>query len=468
MEEHYDMVVVGAGPAGEKAAAQAAYFDRRVVVVERASELGGAMTSSAVTTKAMREAALYLTGFRRRDVYGESIDLHPQAVIDRLRSRAVDVAKMLSMAVRENLLRHGVELVTGTAVLGPDRCVAVTEAANQARRFLRAPVVLIATGSRPFHPPGVPFNDPDVLDSEAAQELDHPLNSLLVVGGGAVACEYASIFMALGADVTLVDRGERLLPFLDAECSAEVARSFQSFGMTILHKVGVAHVTRDPSGLRVETTGAAEFRPQKVIFAAGRMGNTEGLDLLAAGVATDERGRIVVDSHFRTTAEGIYAAGDVIGPPALASASMEQGRVAACYALGIPFKKTVDPLTPFGVYSIPECAMVGTTEEEANSLGIAHVAGTSRFSSNSRAAISGMTEGMLKLVVGCDDRRLLGVHIVGEGATELVHQGQAVLHFGGTIDYFIHATFDVPTLSDAYKYAAYDCLQRLPATNAAT
>jgi NAD(P) transhydrogenase len=268
--------------------------------------------------------------------------------------------------------------------------------------------------------------------------------------------------------VTLVDRGERLLPFLDAECSAEVARSFQSFGMTILHKVGVAHVTRDPSGLRVETTGAAEFRPQKVIFAAGRMGNTEGLDLLAAGVATDERGRIVVDSHFRTTAEGIYAAGDVIGPPALASASMEQGRVAACYALGIPFKKTVDPLTPFGVYSIPECAMVGTTEEEANSLGIAHVAGTSRFSSNSRAAISGMTEGMLKLVVGCDDRRLLGVHIVGEGATELVHQGQAVLHFGGTIDYFIHATFDVPTLSDAYKYAAYDCLQRLPATNAAT
>ena len=354
MEEHFDMVVVGGGPAGEKAAAQAAYFDKRVVVVERASELGGAMTSSAVTTKAMREAALYLTGFRRRDIYGESIDLHPQAVIDRLRFRAVDVAKMLNIAVHENLLRHGVELVTGTAVLGPDRCVIVTEAANQTRRVLRAPVVLIATGSRPFHPPGVPFNDPDVLDSETAQDLDHPLGSLLVVGGGAVACEYTSIFMALGADVTLVDRGERLLPFLDAECSAEVARSFQSFGMTILHKVGVTHVTRDPSGLRIETTEGAEFRPQKVIFAAGRMGNTEGLDLPTAGVATDERGRIVVDSHFQTTAEGIYAAGDVIGPPALASASMEQGRVAACYALEIPFKKTVDPLTPFGVYSIPE------------------------------------------------------------------------------------------------------------------
>jgi NAD(P) transhydrogenase len=468
MEEHYDMVVVGAGPAGEKAAAQAAYFDRRVVVVERASALGGAMTSSAVTTKAMREAALYLTGFRRRDIYGESIDLHPQSVIDRLRSRAVDVAKMLSTAVHDNLLRHGVELVTGTAVIGPDRGVTVTESADQAQRILRAPVVLIATGSRPFYPPGVPFDDPDVLDSEAAQELDHPLESLLVVGGGAVACEYASIFMALGADVTLVDRSERLLPFLDAECSAEVARSFESFGMTILHKVGVAQVTRDRSGLRVETTDGAEFRPQKVIFAAGRMGNTEGLGLAAAGVATDERGRIVVDGQFQTTTEGIYAAGDVIGPPALASASMEQGRVAACYALEIPFKKTVDPLTPFGVYSIPECAMVGRTEEEASSLGIAYVAGTSRFSSNSRAAISGMTEGMLKLVVRCDDRRLLGVHIVGEGATELVHQGQAVLHFGGTIDYFIHATFDVPTLSDAYKYAAYDCLQRLAAINTPT
>ena len=205
------------------------------------------------------------------------------------------------------------------------------------------------------------------------------------------------------------------------------------------------------------------IHPEKIIFAAGRIGNTEDLGLAAVGVDTDDRGRIVVDDHFQTTASGVYAAGDVIGPPALASASMEQGRVAACYSLGIPFKETVDPLMPFGVYCIPECAMVGMTEAEAAAQGIDVVAGVARFSDNSRAAISGITEGILKLVVRCDDRRLIGVHIVGEEATELIHQGQVVLHFGGTVDYFIHATFDVPTLSDAYKYAAYDCLQRLAA-----
>ncbi len=457
------MVVIGAGPAGEKAAAQAAYFGRRVAVVEREPELGGAMAASALTTKAMREAALYLTGFQRRDIYGESIDLHPQAAIDRLRARAVDVAGTMSRSVRENLRRHEVELIVGSAALGTGGSVIVRPSGGGSARTVRAPVVLIATGSRPFHPPGIPFDDPDVLDSESARDLERPMASLVVVGGGAVACEYASIFMALGAEVTLIDRGDRLLPFLDSECSEQVAQCFRSFGMHVDHGLGVADVTRDASGLRVETSAGTVVRPQKVIFAAGRMGNTEELGLSAAGVGTDARGRITVDDHFQTTVPGIYAAGDVIGPPALASASMEQGRVAACYALAIPFKETVDPLTPFGVYSIPECAMVGVTEDTAASQGIDYVTGVSKFSDNSRAAISGITEGILKLVVRSDDRKVLGVHIVGESATELVHQGQAVLHFGGTVDYFIHATFDVPTLSDAYKYAAYDCLQRLAA-----
>jgi NAD(P) transhydrogenase len=466
MEERFDMVVLGAGPAGEKAAAQAAYFGRRVAVVDHAAVLGGAMAASAVTTKAMREAALYLTGFQRRHLYGAGIDLHPQAVIDRLRARAVDVARSMSQTVRHNLVRHGIELVTGTGSLGRDGTVAVTPVSGGPARVLTADVTLIATGSRPFHPPGIPFDDPDVLDSETARELDRPMRSLVVVGGGAVACEYASIFMALGADVTLVDRGERLLSFLDAECSSVVAASFASSGMTVLPGTAVAGVNRDDGGLALQTSGGAVLRSEKVIFAAGRVGNIERLELGGAGVDTDERGRIRVDDHFRTTAPGIYAAGDVIGPPALASASMEQGRVAACYALGIPFKQTVDPLTPFGVYSIPECAMVGITEEQAVAQGLAYEIGISRFADNSRAAIAGTTEGMVKLVMNREDRRLTGVHIVGEGATELVHQGQAVLHFGGTIDYFIHATFDVPTMSDAYKYAAYDCLQRMERSRA--
>ena len=460
MRERLDMVVVGAGPAGEKAAAQAAYFGKCVAVVEDAPALGGAMAASAVTTKAMREAALYLTGFQRRHVYGAGIDLHPQDVIDLLRARAVDVAGSMSQAVMENLARHGIELVAGRARLGPNRTVAVTSEDGR-DRYLVADVVLIATGSRPFHPPGIPFEDPDVLDSETARDLDRPMGSLIVVGGGAVACEYASIFMALGAEVTLVDRGARLLPFLDAECSAVVTECFQASGMKVFHETAVAAITRDAEGLSVRTDRGGVLQPQKVILAAGRVGNTEDLGLADIGVETDERGRVRVDDHFQTTAPGIYAAGDVIGPPALASASMEQGRVAACYALGIPFKNTVDPLTPFGVYSIPECAMVGLTEEQAVARGLNYVTGTSKFVDNSRAAIAGTTEGMVKLVVDVDDRRLLGVHIVGEGATELVHQGQAVMHFGGTLDYFIHATFDVPTMSDAYKYAAYDCLQRM-------
>jgi NAD(P) transhydrogenase len=461
MEERFDMVVVGAGPAGEKAAAQAAYFGKRVAVVEAAPALGGAMATSAVTTKAMREAALYLTGFQRRRIYGAGIDLHPQAVIDRLRARAIDVARTMSDSVEENLARHGIELVAGTARLGPDRTVSVSPARDGPQRVLVADVVLVATGSRPFHPPGIPFDDPDVLDSETARDLERPMGSLVVVGGGAVACEYASIFMALGAEVTLVDRGARLLPFLDSECSALMTDSFTSSGMKLLPETAVASVSRGADGLSVRTDRGAVLRPEKVIFAAGRVSNTEDLGLVDLGVLLDDRGRIGVDDHFQTCVPGIYAAGDVVGPPALASVSMEQGRVAACHALGITFKESVDLVTPFGVYSIPECAMVGLTEEQAAAQNRRYASGISRFANNSRAAIAGTTEGMVKLVVDCEDRRLLGVHIVGEGATELVHQGQAVLHFGGTIDYFIDATFDVPTMSDAYKYAAYECLQRM-------
>ncbi len=461
--EQFDMVVVGSGPAGEKAAAQAAYFGKRVAVVEHAPVLGGEMVSGAITTKAMREAALYLTGFTRHEVYGVSLDLDPQAAIDRLRSRAARVAAMMSETVRENLRRHDIDFITGVARLGPGRTVMVDPGDGGTSRVLGADAILVATGSCPFHPPGVPFADPDVLDSETARALDRPLESLVVVGGGAVACEYASIFLALGAEVTLVDRGTRLLPFLDADVSALLTESFRSYGMRILGGTGVTKVTRGGNGLCIETSDGESIRPAKIIFAAGRVGNTADLGLGEVGVATDERGRILVDDEYQTTVSGIYAAGDVIGPPALASVSMEQGRVAACHAMGIPFKRTVDPLTPFGVYSIPECAMVGLTEEQAREQGLDCEIGTAWFKDNSRAAIAGATQGMVKLVARRHDRQLVGVHILGEGATELIHQGQAVLHFGGTIDYFIHSTFDVPTVSDSYKYAAYDCLQRLAA-----
>jgi NAD(P) transhydrogenase len=462
-DDRFDMVVIGSGPAGEKAAAQGAYFGNRVAIVERSPSPGGSAVSTAgIPTKTLRETALYVTGFRRREVYGVSLTLDPDTTVAQLRGRTDQVIRTMTEAVRRNIERHGIQFVRGQARLGADRTVHVTGDAGK-ERLLQGNVVLIATGSRPFHPPGIPFDDPDVHDSETVFKIDRPFSSLVVVGGGAVGCEYASIFTALGVRVTLVDAGERLLPFLDREISELLAESFRGLGMRLLLGSGRAAVERDGRGLRVRLPAGEELRPDKVLFASGRAGNTEGLGLGRAGVEVDERNRIVVDDTYRTTAEGIYAAGDVIGAPGLSSVAMEQGRVAACYALGIPFKKTVDPMPPFGVYSIPEAAMVGLTEEAAASKGIDYEVGRGWFVNNARATIAGATDGLVKLVFKRDDRTLLGVHVLGDLAAELVHQGQAALHHGGTIDYFIHTTFNVPTQSDAYKYAAYDGLQRLQA-----
>jgi NAD(P) transhydrogenase len=459
--DRYDMVVIGSGPAGENAAAQAAYFGKRVAVVERSSRPGGvAVSNGAVPTKTLRETALYLSGFRKREVYGLSLHLDPEATLERLLARRAEVSATMTEAVERNIARHRIELVHGEGSLGPGRTVRVALAGG-GNRALEGDVILIATGSRPFHPPGIPFDDPEVHDSEEVLDISRIPKDMVVVGGGAVGCEYGSIFSALGVKVTLLDVADRLLPFLDGEISGLVAEAFTDMGMRVLLGSGVSKVERFAGALRVETSGGEVLAPEQVLFAAGRAGNTEGLGLAEAGVEVDARGRIVVDEEFRTSARGIYAAGDVIGPPALGSVSMEQGRVAACHAFGIPFKDTVDPIPPFGVYSIPEVAMVGMTEEAARAEGVDYEVGRGWFSANTRAVIGGSTEGLVKLVFRRGDRVLLGVHILGEIAGELVHQGQGVMYNGGTIDQFIHATFNIPTRSEAYKYAAYDGLQRL-------
>jgi NAD(P) transhydrogenase len=460
MSERFDFVVIGSGPAGEKAAALAAYFGKHVAIVERSATPGGAAVSNAgIPTKTLRETALYITGFRRRDVYGVRLELDPEATVERLRSRTGEVIRAMTDEVRRNLQRHGIELIHGDARLGSQHSVTV-QSQDGSDRTLDADVILIATGSRPFHPPGVPFDDPDVYDSEDIMKVDRPLYRTVVVGGGPVGCEYASIFTALGVEVTLVDRANRLLPFLDAELSDLLAQCFTKMGMRVLLDAGRASVERDPRGLKVELPRGEVLRPEQVLVAAGRVGNTDGLGLEAMGVELDARKRIVVDTRFRTTADGIYAAGDVIGPPALASVSMEQGRVAACYAFGIPFLETLDPLPPFGVYSIPEVAMAGLTEEAAAAQDIDYEVGRGWFERNPRSILAGATEGLIKLVFRRITRELLGVHILGDIASELIHQGQSVIHQGGTIDHFIHSTYNVPTQSEAYKYAAYDGLQR--------
>ncbi len=463
--ELFDFVVIGSGPAGEKAAAQAAYFGKRVALVERAKDLGGVAVTNVgmVPTKTLREAALYMTGFRKREIYGVSCDVQRADIHSLLNRRTDTVSETMSATVRENIARHQVELVRGTATLGRDRVVTVTSNRGTSR-VLRAGAILIATGSRPYHPDNIPFDDPDVFDCERVMDVDAVPPSVLVVGAGAIGCEHASIFTALGSRVTLVDAAERLLSYVDTELSRELHRIFEEMGMAVHLQTKIESVRRSDAGLDVALSNGRVVRPAKLLFASGRSGNTEDLGLEEAGVETDARGRIVVDDHYRTSARGIYAAGDVIGSPALASASMEQGRVAACDAFGFSFKESVDPVVPTGVYSIPEVAGVGLTEQDARDKGIDYEIGRGRFATNSRANISGVTEGLVKLVFRRSDRVLLGVHILGEIASELIHVGQVALHHCDPIDYFIDATFNVPTYTEAYKHAAYDGFQRLAAT----
>lgn len=460
MSQRYDLVVIGAGPAGEKGAAQAAYFGKRVAVVDRLSHPGGApVASTGIPTKTLRETAMYITGFRNRDVYGLSLEVDPEVVLQRLMARKSEVASTMARAVDENLKRHGIRFIKGQARLGPGRTVIVSGDGEEL--VLEGEIVLLATGSRPLRPPTVPFEDPDVHDSEEILTINRIPSTMVVVGGGPVGCEYASLFTALGTGVTLLDVADRILPFLDEELSLLLAQTFERMGMRVMLGSGVATIARSQGVLQVQLENGDAIRPEQVLFAAGRSGNTEGLGLEEVGVNLDPRGRVVVDETFRTSAEGIYAAGDVIGPPALASVSMEQGRVAMCHAFGIPFKETIDPLPPSAVYSIPEVAMVGLTEEAARAEDIDYEVGRGWFAGNPKATISGFTEGLVKLVFRGDDRTLLGVHILGDGASELIHVGQDAIHGDATIDRFIHTTFCTPTRSEAYKYAAYDGLQRL-------
>lgn len=449
--------MIGSGPAGEKGANQAAYYGHRVAVVERRSDPGGsAIAVSGVPVKALRDTAVYLTGGPRRDVFGIGIRLAPDLVMNRLRAHVIHVVTTMTATVHANLRRHGAEFVHGEARLGPNRSVIVRPEEGR-ERTLRARVVLLATGSRPHHPPSLPFDDPDVHDSETVLSVEQLPERLMVVGGGPVGSEYASIFAALGVEVTLVDRGTRLLPILDHEISEALAQSLRQSGARLMLGAQVEAVERDADGLIVRVGGEA-LRPQLVLHAVGRTGNVEGLGLAEAGVEADDRGRIRVDGDFQTTAQGIYAAGDITGPPGLASVAMEQARVAMCRAFEIPYKESLDPVIPTGIYTLPEAAMVGLTEEAARAGDDDIAAGRTFFDANARAQIAGSAEGMLKLVFRTSDRRLLGAHILGEEATELIHIAQAVLHRGGAIDEFIDTTYNFPTRADAYKYAAYDGL----------
>lgn len=459
--QQYELIVLGGGPAGQAAAATAASFGHRVLVIERNVLGGEVVTTGGVPTKTLREAALYLTGFRDRHLYGLTGEVDMGRAVERMKARTGEVRSQIQQATRAHFASLGIDVLYGAARLGSGRTVLVAprEGGGSLRAF-SARHILLATGSRPSRPPNIPFDDPDVFDSESLFALRHTPRSAVVVGGGAIGCEFASIFNALGLAVTLVNSGERLLGNMDAEMSHLAARHFETLGTRLVMGARVSAAGRHDGALGVTLDNGEVLRPDIVLFAAGRTVNTDGLGLSEAGVTVNDRGWVSVDEHFRTNVEGIYAAGDLIGP-SLASVAAEQGRVVAGHAFGLTFKETLDALPVSAVYSVPEVAMVGLTEEQAKQRDIDYEVGRCSFGTLPRGIISGHGEGLLKLVFRRNDRRLLGAHVFGDIASELIGVGQATIHEGGTIDLFNRLSFATPTYTMAYKYAAFDGFKRL-------
>ena len=462
---HYDLIIIGGGPAGQGAAEFAAFARKRILVIENKVLGGLVVTTGGGPTKTLREAALHLTGFRYRAVYG--ITEHPDIVtaIEHSRARTEEVSSAMQQFTRSFFVdKLGVDVIYGSARLGPNRTVVVTSGeVSKTERIFTAEKILIATGSLPFHPPNIPFDDPDIFDSEGLPKLNHVPESVLVVGGGAIGCEFASIFNALGIPVTVVNSGEHLLGNMDSELSDLLRKTFEKQGMRIVLGTGVDTVDRVNGKLQTTLKTGEVLRPGIALIATGRLVSTEGLGLEAAGVKLNPRGMVEVDNHFQTSVEGVYAVGDVIGP-SLASISAEQGRVAACHAFGLGFKVKLDTLSVSAVYSVPELAGVGLTEDNVKEKGIDYEVGRCSFEETARGLISGNTDGILKLVFGRQDRRLLGVHILGDIASELIALGQAAIYNSDRIDVFNNLTVATPTYTMAYKYAAFDGFKRLAAS----
>ncbi|HWW60470.1 MAG TPA: Si-specific NAD(P)(+) transhydrogenase [Thermoanaerobaculia bacterium] len=451
----YDLIVIGSGPAGEKGAAQAAWFGKRVALIERDAVLGGAsVNTGTIPSKTLRESALHLSGFRQRG-FRDSVDFQMKSdinVADFMYRKQLVVEREWKQ-IDDNLRRHKIERFRGAARFLSAHEVEVGD------QVLRGEVILIATGSAPYRPSHVPFDGESVLDSDNVLRIERIPESIAVVGAGVIGCEYASIFAALGVDVHLIDGRTTLLAHIDREIVRILLGELQTrLGVTLHLGVDVGTIAKEDGRVRVMLEDGMPLVCEKVLFAAGRTSNTADLNLDAAGVKTGNRGLLLVDEQYRTNVPNIYAAGDVIGFPALASTSMEQARVAMVHAFDLKYKTHVASLLPYAIYTIPELATVGLTEEQCREQGIRFEVGRAFYRNNARGQIIGDTKGLIKLVFEVSTLRLLGVHIVGENASELLHIGMMVMQFGGTINAFIDCVFNFPSLSEGYKYAAYDGL----------
>ncbi|OZE74508.1 NAD(P)(+) transhydrogenase (Si-specific) [Rhodococcus sp. 15-649-2-2] len=459
----YDLVVIGSGPGGQKAAIAAAKLGKRVAIVEKGHMLGGVcVNTGTIPSKTLREAVLYLTGMNQRELYGASYRVKADITPADLLARTQHVIGREIETVRSQLLRNRIELITGIGRFVDAHTIAIEDESRGERITVTAANVVIATGTAPARPVDVAFDDYRVLDSDGILNLEFIPASMVVVGAGVIGIEYASMFAALGTKVTVVEKRDSMLDFCDREIIESLQFHLRDLAVTFRFGEAVTAVDVGPNGTVTTLASGKRIPAETVMYSAGRQGLTTALELENAGLEADARGRIFVDEHFQTKVDHIYAVGDVIGFPALAATSMDQGRLAAYHAFGESSAKLTD-LQPIGIYSIPEVSYVGATEVDLTKGSIPYEVGVSRYRELARGQIAGDSYGMFKLLVSTEDRSILGVHIFGSGATDLVHIGQAVMGCGGTVDYLVDAVFNYPTLSEAYKVAALDVTNKIRA-----
>ncbi len=458
---HYDLLVIGTGPAGQKAAVQAAKLGKKVGIIERKEVVGGVCTNTGtIPSKSLREAVLYLSGFRQRNLYGTGYRLKRTITIKDLAFRTNHVIKNEIAIVQHQMARNRIDMIHGTARFVNPHGLQIHQASGSIDHT--ADFIVIAVGTEPARPAGIPFDGASIIDTDGLLTLKRLPDSIVIVGGGVIGTEYASILAAMGIPVTLIDKRPRLLEFVDAEIIEALQQQMKDMGVTLYHEEEVLAIKKD-SGNRIDVClqHGKPIHATTLMYAIGREGATKGLNLEAVGLKPDARGRLAVNDHFQTAVPHIYAAGDVIGFPALASTSMQQGRHASCHAFGHPDRTDTD-LLPYGIYAIPEISMVGKNEEDLTKAEIPYGIGIARYKEIARGQLIGDETGMLKLLFNRQNHELLGVHAIGEGATELIHIGQAVMAYHGKIDYFIDTVFNYPTLAECYKVAALDGINRLP------
>jgi len=458
MTEHFDLIVLGSGPAGEKGAVRAAYEGKRVALIESNSVLGGTATHSGVPTKSLRETALAIAGLRSRQLTGLTLQYTPELTIQTFMAHQRRVQMAVQSGVGVNLERHGVHRYVGAASFVDPHTISITS--HPGELAITGDVILIATGARPVRPPNFPWHHPHVYDATTILTMHRLPPHLTVVGGGVVGCEFACLFAALGIPVTLIHSQEHLFPFVDHEVSHLLREALDAMGIQLVlsDRVVETRIAADGSELAVELRSGVRIITQALLVAVGRMSNTDSLQLERAGVTLGPRGQIPVNKQYQTEVPHIYAAGDVIGSHALASTAMEQGRQAVTHAFGFNYRMHTPDHVPYGIWTIPEISMVGETEETLQANGVPYIVGRAQYQRNARGMVLADPIGLLKLIFSASDLRLLGIHIIGEAACELIGLGMLALETQATAHTLIDLCFNFPSLTDMYKYAAYDAL----------